>query len=117
MGLKPFKQILYSAQLSFFARVFNLPDERWAKDALMENILGGWRSPYIDYLSSIRSEVGMFNWPTSKKEVDLVLDYHFLSQANKEIVRLDLPALEPLMERRRMDHVNESTSSEVYCGS
>ena len=59
----------------------------------------------------------MFNWPSSFKEVDLILEHHFLSVTNKEIKRLDLPALEPLTKRRRMDHVNESTNSEVYRNS
>ena len=117
LGIKPFKQLLFSAQLKFFVKVFNQPEERWSRDALMENILGGWRSPYIDLLSSIKSEVGMFNWPSSFKEVDLILEHHFLSVTNKEIKRLDLPALEPLTKRRRMDHVNESTNSEVYRNS
>ena len=115
LGLKSFKELLYSTQLKFFVRLFNQPNDRWSKDALLDNIFGGWTSPYLNHLASIRSEVGMDRWPVSVKEVDVVLEHHFLKVTNDEIERLSLPALEPLAKRRRMDHVNESLDSQVCC--
>ena len=113
LGLKSFKELLYSTQLKFFVRLFNQPNDRWSKDALLDNIFGGWTSPYLNHLASIRSEVCMDRWPVSVKEVDVVLEHHFLKVTNDEIERLSLPALEPLAKRRRMDHVNESLDSQV----
>ena len=113
LGLKSFKELLYSSQLKFFVRLFNQPNDRWSKDALLDNIFGGWTSPYLNHLASIRCEVGMDRWPVSYKEVDIVLEHHFLKVTNAEIERLSLPALEPLAKRRRMDHVNESLDSQV----
>ena len=49
----------------------------------------------------------------SMREVDNVLQHHFLKVTNDEIERLSLPALEPLAKRRRMDHVDESHDSQV----
>ena len=113
LGIKSFREQLYSMQLKYFVRLFNQPDDRWSKDALLDSIFGGWTSPYLNLLASIRNEVGMVRWPTSNREVDIVLEYHFLKETNMEVERLSLPALEPLTKRRRMDHVNESLESQV----
>lgn len=113
LGIKSFREMLYSAQLKYFVRLFNQPDDRWSKDALLDNIHGGWISPYLNYLASIRNEVGMDRWPVSVKEVDIVLQHHFLEKTNAEIERLAFPALEPIAKRRRMEHVNESLDSQV----
>ena len=113
LGLKSFKEQLYSTQLKYFVKLFTQPDDRWSKDALLDNIFGGWSSPYLNYLASIRNEVGMDRWPVSMREADNVLQYHFLKVTNDEIERLSLPALEPLAKRRRMDHVDESHDSQV----
>ena len=113
LGLKPFKQLLYSSQLKYYLRLTKMNDDRWAKDALYDNILGGWNSPYVRLLGDIRTEVGMTRWPVSVNHVDTVLNHHFLSETNAEIDRLSLPALEPLTKRARMEHVDESFESQV----
>ena len=114
LGLKPFKQHLYAAQLKFYVRLSNQSDSRWSKDALLDHVLGGWDSPYIKFLGEIKREIGMLKWPSSARQVDIILDHHFLSATNREIDRLDLPALSPVAKRARMEHVNESHESQVY---
>lgn len=116
LGLKPFKQLLYSSHLKFYLKLTRMSDDKWAKDAFMDNIVGGWRSPYIQLLGDIRTEVGMTRWPVSVKHVDTVLNNHFLAETNAEIARLALPALEPLAKRARMEHVDESVESQVTRG-
>ena len=113
LGIKSFRELLYSKQLKFFVRLVNQPDDRWSKDALLENIYGGWSSSYLNYLATIRNEVGLNRWPVSEKEVDIVLQHHFLEKTNAEIDRLNLPAFEPLAKKRRLEHVNESLNSQV----
>ena len=116
LGLKPFKELLYSAQLKFYVRLSKQPNDRWSKDALLDNLSGGWPSPYIKMLGEIKQEVGMFKWPVSTRHVDIVLSHHFMEQTNSEVRRLKLPALAPLAKRQRMCHVNESTESKVRVG-
>ena len=113
LGLKSFKEVLYSAQLKFYVRLSNQSNARWSKDALLDNLCGGWPSPYIKMLSQIKEEVGMFKWPVSYRHIDIVLNHHFLESTNSEVRRLNLPALLPLSKRQRMNHVNESPESKV----
>ena len=113
LGLKPFKELLYSAQLKFYVRLSNQSNARWSKDALLDNISGRWPSPYIKMLSGIKREVGMFRWPVSTRHVDIVLSHHFMQETNSEMQRLHLPALVPISKRQRMSHVNESLESQV----
>ena len=113
LGLKPFKERLYSAQLKFYVRLSNQSNDRWSKDALRDHSSGDWPSPYLKMLGEIKQEVGMARWPASARHVDIVLSHHFLEGTNSEIRRLDLPALAPLSKRMRMDYVNESLESQV----
>ena len=113
LGIKPFKHLLYSAQLKFYVRLSKQGDERWSKDALLDHLVGGWSSPYLKLLLDIKNEVGMDQWPISETFVDIVFDYHFVSVANEELGRLSLPAFEPVSKRMRMSHVNESDVSKV----
>ena len=65
------------------------------------------------YMTDLRDEVGLKRWPRSIKEIKLSLEAHFLKRTNDEIDRLDLPALEPLAKRARMEFVNETKESQV----
>ena len=113
LGLKPFKQLLFSAQLKFYVRLSLQGNERWSKQALLEHLHGGWQSPYIGLLDNIRQEVNMVRLPASDKHVDVTLNYHFHEKVLAEVKRLNLPALEPPAKRARMSHVNESSESQV----
>ena len=113
LGLKPFKQLLYSAQLKFYVRLSLQDDDRWSRDALLDNVTGGWESPYVKLLGHIRDDLKLQRWPMSMKHVDVILEKHFVTKANEEIQRLCLPALEPVAKRARMDHVDESAESQV----
>ena len=113
LGLKPFKELLYAAQLKFYVRLSKQSNDRWSKDALRDNASGDWPSPYIKMLDAIKNEVGMSRWPVSVRHVDIVLGHHFLEGINSEIDRLHLPAFAPLIKRQRMDHVDESLQSQV----
>ena len=113
LGVKSFKEVLYSAQLRYLVRLFKQDSRRWSKDAFLDHLEGGWASPYVKYMGEIRLEVGLSRWPHSCSEVSNALDYHFLQVNNEQIERLSLPALEPLPKRARMEHVDESENSQV----
>ena len=38
LGLKPFKELLYSAQLKYYVRLSKQPNDRWSKDAFLDNL-------------------------------------------------------------------------------
>ena len=116
LGVKSFKELLYSAQLKYLARLLKQDSRRWSKDAFIDHLQGDWASPYIKYMGEIRFELGLPRWPRCSKEIENVLSHHFLRINNEKIERLSLPALEPLAKRARMDHVNESEDSQVrFC--
>ena len=113
LGIKPFRELLYTAQLKYLLRLFNQDSRRWSKDAFLDHLNGTWNSKYIKYMTDLRDEVGLKRWPRSIKEIKLSLEAHFLKRTNDEIDRLDLPALEPLAKRARMEFVNETKESQV----
>lgn len=113
LGVKPFKEVLYSAQLRFLVRLFKQDVNRWSKDAFIDHLEGGWHSPYIKYMGEVRFELGLPRWPRSLKEVNLALEGHFVFKNDEEIGRLSLPALEPPAKRARMSFVDESKESQV----
>ena len=109
----PVKAIIYRAQLKFFVRLMEQSSDRWSKDALIDNLSGEWRSPYLAYISSIKQEIGLVRGPVSTKQVDIVLNHHFSQECKKEVRRMGLSALEPLAKRGRHSFICESESSEV----
>ena len=113
LGMRPFKELLYGAQLRFLVRLFKQDDRRWSKDAFRDHLEGGWQSPYVKYIGEIRDELGLPRWPHSAGEVRLALSSHFTRITNEEILRLNLPALEPPAKRARMSFVGESEESQV----
>ena len=113
LGVKSFKELMYSAQLRYLERLLKQDSRRWSKDAFLDHVEGDWASPYVKHMGEIRLEVGLSRWPRSSKEVRIALDSHFLRVNNEQIERLALPALEPLAKRARMEHVDESEDSQV----
>ena len=113
LGLKTFKELIYSAQLKFLVRLQGQDKERWSHDALMAHVYGDWRSPYLENLTKIKMEIGMLRNPVSNKHVDIVVEDFFLRQLNHGIKELNLPAMLEVDVRRRGCHVNESAESKV----
>ena len=113
LGLKPFKEELYRMQLKFYYKLCTQDEKRWSKDALLDHLLGGWRSPYLIYISEVKKEVGMFRGPVSNRHVDIVLDYYGLKLLNNRIDELNLPAMHRVKKREKSSHVDESPESQV----
>ena len=113
LGLAPVKAIIYKAQLKFFVRLMGQGRDRWSKDALLDHLSGGWRSPYISYISTVKQEIGLVRGPVSKKQVDIVVDHHFSQACRKEVRRMGLSAMEPLPKKGRHSFICESEASEV----
>ena len=63
LGFKPIKLRLILLQLQFYFRVLWLPNSRWVKIALLDHLTGSWVSPYIQYISKLRSKVSLYDPP------------------------------------------------------
>ena len=113
LGVRSFRVELYSRQLKYFVRLLSQSSDRWSKDAFLDHLHGGWPSTYVRYMASVRDEVGMLRWPASNKHVDIVLNHFHLSRTNQELKRLNLPAVQSVAKRARLEHVNESPASTV----
>ena len=115
LGLKSFKETLYSAQLKFFVRLRNQEVGRWSRDALLSHIYGTWRSPYLENLEKIKFEIGMVVNPVSSKHVNIVVSEYFLRQLDQGLLELKLPAIRGVDVRQKARHINESEESKVRC--
>ena len=113
LGTKTFKELMYTTQLKFYLRLINQKATRWSKDAFLDHLQGGWRSPYTALIARIKREVGMVRDPVTVKDIKLVVDFHFLRQLNQGILELGLPALRRVEQRIRMPFINESEASKV----
>ena len=107
LGWKPFRQILYEKQLSFFFRALFLHDDRWLKLAMMEHLSGSWNSPYLKYISNIRSKIGMFVAPATVSTMMKEISDYFLASVNSEVQSLVLKTLTPLRAFTKASYVFE----------
>ena len=111
LGMKPFRQLVYELQLNFYSRVLLLPPTRWVRCALLEHMSGTWDSPYLAYISEIRSKTGAINFFVNKQAVRIQCMDFFLDWTNREIMSLSLPAVSPVRYLSRLPYVCEGTAS------
>ena len=72
---------------------------------------GSWQSPYLAYISSIRTKLGVYSAPYIPAVWKQVSNKYFLSTLNKQIVQL--PWLQPQDSFQRLVYVCESKWSTV----
>ena len=82
MGMKSFRHQLYSRQLKYYFRILYLPSTRWVHQALLDHMEGGWCSPYLSYIASLRKHVGMFSAPSLPIQVKGLCYEYFLKTTN-----------------------------------
>ena len=113
LGLRTVREVIYTTALTFFVRLKSQPQGRWSRDALEAHLSQGWRSPYIDWISRIKIELGMVASPVSPRHVQIVVDNHFHALLNEKVTALGLPALRTVDRRCMAAHVDESQGSQV----
>ena len=113
LGLRTVREIIYTSALTFFVRLKSQPQGRWSRDALEAHLNQGWRSPYIEWIARIKTELGMVTSPVSPRHVDIVVDRHFHALLNEKVTALDLPGLRTVDRRCMAAHVDESQESQV----
>ena len=107
LGIIPFRLALYKAQLSFYFRVLDLPSTRWVKKALLEHLRLTWPSPYLKYMSSLRTIVNMQFVPPTERYLKTHLYTWSLSEVNNTLANLTLPNVTPLVRFKRQPYVFE----------
>ena len=83
LGWKTFRQHLFEKQLKFYFRVLYLNENRWAHQALRDHLSGSWQSPYLAYISSIRTKLGIFSAPYVPAVWKQVSNKYFISSHHK----------------------------------
>ena len=116
LGLRTVREVIYTSALKFFVRLKTQPEGRWSRDALLAHLVQGWKSPYIDWIPKIKTEINMSTSPVSGKHVNIVVDSYFHSLLNDKVTSLDLPALMTVDRRRMAEHVDETEESQVSHG-
>ena len=111
LGLKPIRQLLYEHQLKFYARVLQLSDRRWAKQALLDHLSLKWRSPYLTHLHGIRSKLGLFEMPMLTSNILMITNSFFVSATNAALASLSLSWIPPIKSFQRNLYVKESEGS------
>ena len=111
LGMKSFRHLLYEHQLKFYVRVLNLDERRWVKQALLDHLSMRWRSPYIKYIHSIRTKVGLFDLPIKQAKLVGYLNEYFVCSANTALASYSLPWIKPLKRFKRQEYVREASAS------
>ena len=108
MGIPSFRDLIYTNQLKFHLRLRNLAQERYAYQALKENQEGNWKSPYMEYMSKIRTEVGMVSFPPTEQLIEEFVAASSLRLLNDKLERLtSVPQLEQVEELVRARSARE----------
>ena len=111
LGWKSFRQRLYERQLKFYFRVLYLNERRWSHQALLEHLSGSWPSPYLEYISSIRSKLGIYAAP-SVPRVWKSLSYSYFLESTNQLIQ-HISSLKPILSFSRLPYVCESKWSAV----
>ena len=109
LGMKPFRQHLYERQIKFYFRVLYLQKSRWVHQALLEHLNGTWNSPYLDYISFVRSRVGLYSAPVSQRLWKTIISEHFLASTNVALAAMNY--VRQLKRFKRQTYVCESVWS------
>ena len=116
LGLRTVREVIYMAAIKFYVRLKSQPQGRWSRDALLAHLNQGWKSPYMEWIARIRTELGMVISPVSPRHVHIVVDSHFHAILNEKVTALKLPALRKVDRRCKAEHVDESQESQVRVG-
>ena len=113
LGMKPFRQALYEAQLQYYVRVLGLEDSRWVKQALLDHLSTSWESPYVKYINKVRVELGLVSLPLYETKLKKVINDYFIDRLNGDIGGFALPWIRPVVRLRRFRYAREGTASET----
>ena len=107
LGVKPFRLVLWQSQLSFYLRAMQLPESRWVSRALKDHLSGEWESPYISYMTRVRSAVGLLDMGPSLKYLKAHLESWAVVVTNTKLEEMSGPSILPVKKFSRQVYVGE----------
>ena len=107
LGIPSFKEVIVKSQLKFYHRLRELPNSRYAYQALWEHEYGGWPSSYLDYITDIRVDLDLVTLPQDVKEIDDIVSFHFLEELNAKLDNLPSVIADTPKELRRARSAKE----------
>ena len=113
LGMKSFRHRLYGLQLGYYVRVLGLDSQRWVKRAMLDHLSASWRSPYMEYLFKIRTEMGLYEIPLKTRELNESIDSFFVSKLNLRLAGLSVPWVRPVTKLTRLSYTREGVASET----
>lgn len=111
LGWKTFRHQLYDKQLKFYFRVLYQNEKRWSHQAMLEHLSGSWLSPYLAYISEIRTKLGIFSAP-SHPNIWKKQSYEYFLASTNTIISTNSVLL-PLHSFARLPYVCESKLSTI----
>ena len=111
LGMKTFRYQLYNRQLCYYFRVLHLPKSRWVYQALLDHLNCDWASPYLHYISSLRTQLGLFAAPSSPISVKGFCYEYFLKHVNQVLDKCEW--ISDLSSFSRQAYVSENKMSAV----
>ena len=111
LGMKPFRQLLYERQLKFFFRILYQDSSRWSHQAILDHMSGTWSSPYMSYMYSIRSELGVYTASHIPAFWKMKTSQYFLDKCNAALATYDY--VDRMTSFMRLKYVCENDLSSV----
>ena len=113
LGMKTVREVVYTSVLKFLVRLRSQPEDRWSKDALKAHLYQNWKSPYLAYISRIRTETGVTRSLLSPRHVEVMMAKHFRGVLNTKISAMRLPGMGKVDKLTQATHINETEASQV----
>ena len=111
LGFEPVRQVLYQNQLKFYSRLLKMDSSRWVKQAFLDHQTSAWRSPYISYITNIRSKLGLYEMPMTVGRLLKFIRGYFVNITNDALASLSLSWLPPIKSFTRQPYVQEGAAS------
>ena len=85
MGVPTVKEVIWNIQMKAFVRLNKMNKSRLAAQALWEHRYGGWDSPYLKYMNSVREKVGLLVLPETSLEIEKATRRVMVQEINEKI--------------------------------
>ena len=112
MGVPTVKEVIWNLQLKAFVRLNNMKESRLAAQALWEHRYGGWDSPYLKYINSLREKVGLLVLPEAIHEIEEATRRVTIQEVNEKMAKFkEKPVMRRFTKVKRARSAMEGESA------